>query len=93
MQPKEAVPRGKPASRFVGGGIVSEPKPSAAAGCAFLLGIVAFIVTGTALMSWSATELIACAVADEQKKAIEAGVGRWEIDPATGQRRFVYGVK
>lgn len=28
--------------------------------------------------------------AEERQKAIEAGVGRWTIDPATGERQFTY---
>lgn len=27
----------------------------------------------------------------EQKKAVEAGVGRWVVDEKTGDRRFEYG--
>lgn len=30
-------------------------------------------------------------VRQEQQKAVESGVGRWQIDPATGERYFVYG--
>lgn len=29
----------------------------------------------------------------EQRKAVEAGAGRWVIDANTGEREFVYGVK
>ncbi len=28
----------------------------------------------------------------ERQKAIEAGVGRWVVDPATGNTEFKYGV-
>ena len=31
------------------------------------------------------------AVAEERKKAIDAGVGRWVIDAKTGEKEFVYG--
>jgi len=30
---------------------------------------------------------------EERQKAIDAGVGRWTIDPATGERKFEYGGK
>jgi hypothetical protein len=30
---------------------------------------------------------------DERAKAVEAGVGRWVIDPATGVKSFEYGVE
>lgn len=32
------------------------------------------------------------AIRKEQQKAIEADVGRWEIDPRTGAKEFRYGV-
>ena len=30
-------------------------------------------------------------ISQEQQRAAAAGVGRWQIDPATGERSFVYG--
>ena len=32
-----------------------------------------------------------CTRAYERAQAVNAGVGRWEIDPQTGASRFVYG--
>jgi hypothetical protein len=44
------------------------------------------------------TSFLSCSITrdevtkSEQEKAISAGVGRWIIDPKTGESRFVYGV-
>jgi hypothetical protein len=57
------------------------------------VGVVLFACSMTAA-EWSGRHKgQAEATAAERQKAIEAGAGRWVIDPTTGERSFIYGVE
>lgn len=52
--------------------------------------VVVFFYFGLGLLAgW--TGVRSKAIKNEQQKAIEAGVGRYVIDPATGATEFKYG--
>lgn len=54
------------------------------AAVAILSFVAGFLVAGV---------MIAKQIGQEREQAIAAGVGRWAIDAATGEKKFVYGVK
>ncbi len=62
---------------------------SAPLGTALLLGGVMGFVFGVALMGLCPPSY-ADGVKETQDKAIEAGVGRWDVDPKTGKTTFVF---
>ncbi len=58
-------------------------------GYIILLLVIAACVMSS-LVGWGTGSYVA---GREQQKAIDAGVGRWRIDPKSGSSEFEYGVK
>ena len=57
----------------------------------FVATIVVLLVLSLLVLGYAAGE--SGGVEKTRREAIEAGVARWEIDPETGVRRFVWGGK
>lgn len=67
-------------------------------GCIYVFAVLVLVVLGLAITyeeGWKRGSKYGHEKAKEmeESKAIKAGVGRWEIDPATGKKSFIYGDK